>query len=167
MFEAAAGNTAAYDRLYRKYFPIVVSFVAGLQVQQETAEDVAQDVFARIWENRGRYRPSAAFRTYLFGYAKNVCREHRVKVTREVSVREVVEIAALRVPQEEDSPTVQLREWIDLLPARQKQVVEMVYLLDLSTRQAAERLRCSVHCVHQSLYLARRKLRKFMTLPLL
>ncbi len=165
MLQAAAGNPAAYDRLYRKYYPIVVSFVAGLQVQRQTAEDVAQDVFARVWENRARYQPSAAFRTYLFGCAKNVCCEHRVKAIREVSVRGVVETTALPVPPEEDGPTVPLRESINHLPARQKQAVEMVYLLDLSIGQAAERLRCSAHAIHQSLYLARRKLRRFMVLP--
>jgi RNA polymerase sigma-70 factor (ECF subfamily) len=160
MLEAAAGSPEAYDKLYRKYFPIVVSFVAGLQVQRHTAEDVAQEVFARIWENRARYRPSAAFRTYLFGCAKNVYCEHRVKASREVSARSVVETAALPVPQEEDSPTMPLRESIAHLPVRQKQVVEMVYWHDLSTEQVAKKLCCSVHAIHQSLYLARRTLRK-------
>jgi RNA polymerase sigma-70 factor (ECF subfamily) len=165
MLDAAAGDAAAYDKLYRKYFPMVVSFVAGLQVQPQTAEDVAQDVFARIWEHRARYQPSAAFRTYLFGCAKNVYCEHRVKTLREVSVRETAATAALLVAQEEDSPTVPLRQSIAHLPGRQKQVVEMIYLLDLSIGQAAERLRCSVHAIHQSLYLARRKLREFTVLP--
>jgi RNA polymerase sigma-70 factor (ECF subfamily) len=163
MLEAAAGNSEAYGRLYRKYFPVVVSFVSGFKVLQQVAEDVAQDVFTRVWQNRAQYQPAAAFRTYLLGCARNVCCEYRSRAIREITVRGVLEAGETSVARENDGSTAPLKKLVERLPARQKQAVEIVYLLELSTQQAAERLRCSVHSIHQSLYLARQNLRKSMT----
>lgn len=75
MLMAARDDKTAYGKLYRKYFPVVTNYIMSRNGQCESPEDLAQEVFVRVWQNRARYRPDATVKTFLFGYAKNVLHE--------------------------------------------------------------------------------------------
>jgi RNA polymerase sigma-70 factor (ECF subfamily) len=66
MLKAAYGDETAYVKLYKKYFPILVNYAARLNGYQTSPEDIAQEVFVRIWEHRAKYRPYSTVKTYLF-----------------------------------------------------------------------------------------------------
>lgn len=54
------GNREAFNSLFRHYYPRVMAYVAAM-VEQEVAEDVVQDVFLHVWENRKSYTPEKGF----------------------------------------------------------------------------------------------------------
>lgn len=74
MLSAAHGNVQAFSRLYRKYFPIVRSFLAKLDGRNDSLDDLVQEVFARAWEHRGRFRSDSSVRSYLFAIGRNIIR---------------------------------------------------------------------------------------------
>ena len=76
---AAAGDTHAFERLYRRH----VSRVHGLarrMISIELADEVTQDVFVRVWEKLGTFRGEAAFGTWLHRVAINVILGRRKKL---------------------------------------------------------------------------------------
>jgi len=71
MLRFQTGDEAAFRHLFRRHYRSVVGFVwRGLR-SQARAEDVAQEVFLRLYRFRDSYRPDAAFRTFLFHVARN------------------------------------------------------------------------------------------------
>jgi RNA polymerase sigma-70 factor (ECF subfamily) len=74
MMRAGRGDVVAFAELVDRYWPAAVGwFVRQLGDRQE-AEDLAQEVFLRLYRARHRYRPRAKFSTWLFHVAANVAR---------------------------------------------------------------------------------------------
>lgn len=172
MLKVAQGDGRAYDELYRRHFGNLVRFIGSLEGRARSREDLAQEVFLRIWRNRRKYRPNAAFRTYLFACAKNVVREHEAKARRE---NLLISRASCRIlsscPPEGDAALATedliavLRKLLAVLPHRQGRIVELIHIRGLSPKTAARMLRCTVHSVHTNLYRAKKNLRKLAAAP--
>jgi RNA polymerase sigma-70 factor (ECF subfamily) len=62
----------AFDMLFTEYYPRVKSFLFGFVKDQETASDMAQDIFFKIWVNRENLSRIISFRAYLFRMARNI-----------------------------------------------------------------------------------------------
>jgi RNA polymerase sigma-70 factor (ECF subfamily) len=71
MLRFQAGDERAFRDLFRRHYRSVVGFVGRGLRSQARAEDVAQDVFLRLYRFRDNYRPHATFRTFLFHVARN------------------------------------------------------------------------------------------------
>lgn len=167
MLKAAEDDGKAYDKLYRKYFSAVTSFISSLDERLQSPGDIAQEVFTRVWEKRATYRPNAAFKTYLFGYAINVFHEHKHSQWQESSLCRIDSLnlvpnsSQTGLAAKIDDSISLLKELIAKLPSKQKQVSELVYLRGFLPKETAKKLGCPLRSVHQSLYLARKNLRKF------
>lgn len=76
MLLAAAGRRDAFEALVRRYLPRVSRFCAKYAGSVAAGDDLAQDVFVKLWSARDRYRPSGKFEVFLFTLARNACRNH-------------------------------------------------------------------------------------------
>lgn len=87
MLQVREGNAAAYEQLVAKYQRRVIAFFQHA-VGAEVAEDLAQEVFLRIYRARESYEPGARFATWLFTIAHNVASNaiRRRQSRREVNV---------------------------------------------------------------------------------
>jgi RNA polymerase sigma-70 factor (ECF subfamily) len=82
--EYAAGDEQAFSRLLERHHAGVSRFAARrLGARRDWAEDVAQEVFIKVYRASARFERRSTFRTWLFGIALNVCRDF---VRRESSV---------------------------------------------------------------------------------
>ena len=72
MLDVKAGDDASFEFLLQKYRTPLVSFLFGMVRDAATAEDLAQEVFLRIYRARKHYSPSAKFTTWLFRIATNL-----------------------------------------------------------------------------------------------
>src|SRR5271154_4808789 len=72
MLDVKAGDEASFDFLLRKYRSPLVNFLYRMVRDQATAEDLAQEVFLRVYRARHKYNPSAKFTTWLFRIATNL-----------------------------------------------------------------------------------------------
>lgn len=73
---ARAGDTAAWSRLYHDHFPRVLKHVAYLTGNVQTAEDLAQETFARAFVGLAEFEARGSFVGWLRGIAVNVVRRH-------------------------------------------------------------------------------------------
>ncbi len=143
MVKAREGDRAAYEKIYRRYFSAVVSFLARRTGSRDVGEDLAQEVFTRVWERRTRYQPLAPVRNYLLGVAANVLRESRAKghdqVFFDIDDSDTLPDANRPQPPSQAQSAEQLQAvgtMMASLSARQRQAVELVYLAGLAPAEA-------------------------------
>lgn len=72
LLQVADGHEAAYKRLFTTYWDQVFSTAFLFTKSREMSQDLAQDVFARIWINKEKLREVVQFESYLFIVARNV-----------------------------------------------------------------------------------------------
>src|ERR1700722_2601071 len=72
MLDVKAGDEASFDFLLRKYRTPLVNFLYRIVRDTATAEDLAQEVFLRVYRAKEQYSPSAKFTTWLFRIATNL-----------------------------------------------------------------------------------------------
>ncbi|MGB9069458.1 MAG: sigma-70 family RNA polymerase sigma factor [Candidatus Acidiferrales bacterium] len=72
MLDVKAGDEASFDFLLQRYRSPLVNFLNRMVRDQATAEDLAQEVFLRVYRARKQYTPSAKFTTWLFRIATNL-----------------------------------------------------------------------------------------------
>lgn len=77
MLEVRDDNAAAFEKLMLRYQSRLVTVLEHLTGRRDAAEDLAQEVFLRIYRSRKRYVPGSKFSTWLFTIANNVASNAR------------------------------------------------------------------------------------------
>jgi RNA polymerase sigma-70 factor (ECF subfamily) len=172
MRRIGAGDHAAFRILVERHQNAVIGTVAKMLGNPSDAEDIAQQVFLRIWRHAKRYRPDARFTTYLFTITRNLVfnETRRRGRKKEVSANEREETAGHTIPDSsERQPDAELlhdelRRAVDAaiaaLPENQRLAVVMRRYEQLSYEQIAEVLKLSVSAVKSLLFRARTALRE-------
>jgi RNA polymerase sigma-70 factor (ECF subfamily) len=165
MLKVREGDRSAYEKVYQRYFRTIVSFLAYRTGSTPACEDLAQEVFARVWRCKAHYQPLAPVKSYLFGVAVNVLRESRTRSRGPASIDsrglEAMEDTAQASPLSQLQSAEEIRTVraaMTSLPTRQRQALELVYLAGLSPGEAARRLGCSRQTLYSHLSSARAEL---------
>ncbi len=83
MLELKSGNMAAFDILLAKYRKPIIHFMFRMVHNQAVAEELAQEVFLRVYRSRETYRAEARFSTWLYRIATNLGVNHARDTRRE------------------------------------------------------------------------------------
>jgi RNA polymerase sigma-70 factor, ECF subfamily len=173
MLEAKAGNDASFEHLLQRYRTPLVNFLYRMVRDSATAEDLAQEVFLRVYRARHGYEASAKFTTWLFRIATNLAL-NRIRDTRyrqmEVSLdvraeddQPVMELPArdLRVDQIliERDRTVIIRRAVEALPEKQRIAVLLHKYEEMDYCEIAKVLECSEAALKSLLFRAYETLR--------
>ncbi len=126
------------------------------------AEDMVQEAFLRLLGAAGRYRPSAAFRTYFYRILTRLCLDHARK--KRPSVMDSLPEAPDRAPTPIEQVLLREREQavrraLDALPADDRMAVVLRYFMGSSAAEMAELLGTSVKGVERRLSRSRERLR--------
>jgi RNA polymerase sigma-70 factor (ECF subfamily) len=74
MLRVPAGNREAMSPLVRRYASPLLTFIHRMTSDWHQGEELFQEAFLAVWQNRGRYQYPRPFRSWLFGIAANKCR---------------------------------------------------------------------------------------------
>lgn len=69
--EYISGNEKSFEILVKRYLKPVYNAVYGYAENQAEAEDIAQEVFVKIWKNIKKFNPEKSFKSWIFAIAKN------------------------------------------------------------------------------------------------
>ena len=69
---ASAGDTGAFEQLVERHQRLVVGTASRMLGNNSDAEDIAQQVFVRVWKSAKRYEPRAKFTTWLLKITRNL-----------------------------------------------------------------------------------------------
>lgn len=174
MARLVAGEDTALDDLMARHAPRLFSYVFRLLQNRADAEDIAEEVFVRIYENRARFDPRKRFSTWIYTIATNLVRDlqrHRARHPRvsldaqspegTTSFREILPDAQpdpgeMLVAQERSN---RVRVAIAELPDELRVPLVLFVYEEKSHAEIGEVLECSAKAVEMKLYRARNELR--------
>jgi RNA polymerase sigma-70 factor, ECF subfamily len=172
MMEVAKGNHKAFSELVALHQHAIVGTIAKMLGNPSDAEDLAQQVFLRIWKSAPRYQPTAKFTTWLFTITRNlVFNEVRRRLRKPViSLQQEQETYEHQIPTDKDqNPDAaalqkELEEAVDraiaALPEKQRLAVVLRRYEDLPYEQIGDILGLSLPAVKSLLFRARMQLRQ-------
>ncbi len=176
MLRVKTGDQGAFDYLVQKYRRPMVSFMYRMARNTGAAEDLAQEVFLRVYRSRGSYEASAKFTTWLYRIATNLAVNHARDTRHE---RPEVTVS-LDEPDEDTGTTLELpdgslnaeqimmrrermlaiRRKVEALPEQQKLAVFMHKYQQMDYKQIAEVLNKSESATKSLLFRAYESLRE-------
>jgi RNA polymerase sigma factor (sigma-70 family) len=157
---ARRGDRAAFEALVRRYRHGITLFVRTLLPRWEDAEDLAQETFVRAYRGLPGYEPRGHFRSWLFGIAANVCREHHRTQRRHAVVvtgSEPIEALAAREedPIAHSALRTAVRQAIARLPVLYRAPVVLHHLEEFAVAEVAAILGRSPSAIKVQLWRAR------------
>jgi RNA polymerase sigma-70 factor (ECF subfamily) len=178
MLDVKSGDDSSFELLLRKYRTPVVNFLYRMLRDSAAAEDLAQEVFLRVYRARGEYLPTAKFTTWMFRIATNLAlnalRDGRYR-NQEVSIDHSVDAGdgeseqpALEIADRR--PTIelelirrdraeQIRRAVEALPDKQRAAVLLHKYQEMDYDEIARVLGCSESALKSLLFRAYETLR--------
>ena len=175
MLELRTGNMAGFDYLIQKYRKPIIHFMYRMVRNQAVAEELAQEVFLRVYRSRETYRAEARFSTWLYRIATNLgvnyARDTRHERAASTVYLDEVDSETGTTPDLADAtPGVEdnllrqerlnaIREQVMALPERQRMAVLMHKYEGMDYKQIGEVLKLSESATKSLLFRAYQTLR--------
>ncbi len=172
MLRVREGDETSFVLLLERHRNPTIHFLYRMVQNQATAEELAQEVFLRVYRNRGNYEPKAKFTTWLYRIATHLALNHLRDRRRDKlhdSVDETPEgflprqLMAQESTVEEamvrESRLLEVRRAVEELPEKQKAAVLMHKYEEMDYAQIAGVLLCSESAVKSLLFRAYESLR--------
>jgi RNA polymerase sigma-70 factor (ECF subfamily) len=176
MLRVKAGDQPAFDFLVQKYRRPLISFMYRMAHNTAAAEDLAQEVFLRVYRSRQTYEASAKFTTWLYRIATNLAVNH----ARDTRKERPEVMLSLDEPDEESGTTMDvadatmtaeealvrrerlaaIRGKVEALPERQRLAVIMHKYQQMDYKQIADVLKLSESATKSLLFRAYETLRE-------
>jgi len=176
MLRVRAGDDAAFEYLVQKYRRPMVSFMYRMAHNSTVAEDLAQEVFLRVYRSREKYEASAKFTTWLYRIATNLA----VNYARDTRHERPENVVNIDEPDDDTGLTMDIpdtslsaeetiirrermaaiRQRVQALPERQKIAVIMHKYQQMDYKQIAQVLRLSESATKSLLFRAYETLRE-------
>ncbi len=175
MLRVKAGDDSAFDFLVQKYRRPIINFMYRMAHNSAAAEDLAQEVFLRVYRSRSSYEASAKFTTWLYRIATNLGMNY-VRDTRHerpentMNLDESDEETGQTPDLADKAPNIEeeilrrerlnaIRQKVEALPERQKMAVLMHKYQQMDYRQIADVLKLSESATKSLLFRAYETLR--------
>ena len=176
MLELRAGNMASFDFLIQKYRKPIIHFMYRMVRNQAVAEELAQEVFLRVYRSRETYRAEARFSTWLYRIATNLgvnyARDNRHERNAATIYLDEADSETGTTPDVADStPGAEanllrrerlsaIRQHVMALPERQRMAVLMHKYEGMDYRQIGDVLKLSESATKSLLFRAYQTLRE-------
>ena len=169
MMKAKSGDEGAFSELMRRHYRGVLNYIYRFTNNRENSEDLAQEVFLRVYRSVRRWEPEAKFSTWLYKIATNVCItevKNRGK-GQNVSLDEIEENTGdLGDPKAEETDNLTFRreigtaifEALKSLPERERVAIILCKYEGLPYEEVAEVIGCTVGAVKAYVHRGRMKL---------
>jgi len=170
------GDTKAFGELVRRYGDNVLGYLTRMTGSREQAENLFQETFKRVHEKADTFR-GTRIKSWLFSIATNAAidgmrRRKRLQVVSlnqklDCDDEEGQELSAVAVADDSYEPSrkaimaeqkEQVRQALELLPARQRATLVLAYYQQLSYPEVAQVLGCTVGTVKTQMYRALKSL---------
>lgn len=172
MLRVRDGDSSSFTLLLERHRGPVIHFLFRMVQNQPVAEELAQEVFLRVYKSRESYEPTAKFTTWLYRIATHLAlnwiRDRKGERSQESLDQEMPDGTARQVA--DAGPSVeqrmlkevklrQVRQAVEALPEKQRAAVLMHKYQELEYSQIAQSLGCSESAVKSLLFRAYETLR--------
>ena len=162
---AAIGNDdyTSYNKLFVRYYSRLCCYVYRLLGEKEDAEDVVQDLFFTLWNNRKKIAIGENVSGYLYKMARNLALNH---IRTQTNYKTVLENREEQLSYYEENPLeseefrMALYDCINLLPGRCKEVLLLHRVKGLKQKEIADQLSISVKTIKNQIWASLQRLKK-------
>lgn len=159
------GNSQAFRKLFNDYHAKVYHYVLRFTRDEDDAEDLAQRVFIKVWENRKNLDPKRTIDAYIFTIAHHLACRHlkqKARHTLKLTSSEVAGLSSAEDPVYLNELAALTHRRISQLPEKRQIIFKMRYEEHLSEEDIAQALGLSVHTVRSQLVKASKSIRQFI-----
>ena len=173
MLRFKGGDSGAFEQLFLRHTRAMVNFAYRFVRNREVAEEMAQEIFLRVYEASAGYEPQAKFTTWLYRVATNVCL-NEVRKPHFQAMHQSVPAA----PREDQEPTVfepktgdaagrhlerqaiarAIKEALEQIPLKQRMAFILNKYQELSYAEVAEIMKVSEKAVKSLIHRAKETL---------
>lgn len=168
MFQDESKRQEAFSILLKKYQQKIYWHIRRMVIDHDDADDIAQDVFIKVWKNINSFRQDSQLYTWIYRIATNECITflNKKKNYLNVSYEELAEKLedSLNDDNYFSAEAIQkkLQKAILTLPEKQRLVFNMKYYDDLKFQEISDILGTSVGALKASYHLAVKKIENFL-----
>jgi RNA polymerase sigma-70 factor (ECF subfamily) len=167
----SGGDATAFEQLIERHQALVAGTVARMLGSNSDVEDIAQQVFIRVWKSAGRYVARAKFTTWLLKITRNLVFNEMRRAKRHPHLPVQIEPEADEMPLKDEATATPdatllqaelqaaIEKAITLLPETQRMAIVLRRYEELSYEEIADVLDLSVPAVKSLLFRARTELR--------
>ena len=141
------GNVAAFDSLFEVYSPKLFGFALKYFKNETDAEELVQEVFVKVWENRATLKSELSFKSYLFTIALNQIRKHFNKKATSLryldSLQYDPEFSDQVANDDYETTLRQIYLILDQMPERRREIFQKSKLEGKSSKEVALELNIS------------------------
>ena len=163
----AAADQVAFEQLVLRHQGKVLNLIYRFTWSRQDAEDLAQEVFFKVWRHARTFKGQSAFSTWLYRLAVNTCLNHRqrkktrpdyLSLTGDLESRTETAAEGLEAQQRENI----LKQALSALPVRQKMALILAGFEGKSYEEIAIAMEVSVPAVESLLFRARKNLAEIL-----
>ncbi len=160
--DAAGGDRAAFAALVERHYGFVFRLAWRLTGHRADAEDIAQEVCARLGRSIRTYRGGSAFTTWLYAIVVNAAHDCGRRAAREAANASAwgAQVLIEAAGEAGEDPAEALWAAVRELPAKQREAVTLVYGEGMNHAGAAELMGCSEATVSWHVHEAKKRLRR-------
>jgi RNA polymerase sigma-70 factor, ECF subfamily len=167
----SGGDATAFEQLIERHQALVAGTVARMLGSNSDVEDIAQQLFIRVWKSAGRYVARAKFTTWLLKITRNLVFNEMRRAKRHPHLPVQIESEADEMPLKDEATATPdatllqaelqaaIEKAITLLPETQRMAIVLRRYEELSYEEIADVLDLSVPAVKSLLFRARTELR--------
>jgi RNA polymerase sigma-70 factor (ECF subfamily) len=175
VLEVAKGDLSAFRELVESYQKPLLNYIYRYTGDRSAAEDIAQEVFLRVFKNAKDYRPLSSFKTWLFKIATHLClnelRDNKMH-RNTIDIFKLNEAGFIDLASERLSPLRELetrelsstlKKAFKSLPEKQRVALLLHKYSGFSYLEISQMMGCSMFAVESLIHRARQTLRKQLT----
>jgi RNA polymerase sigma-70 factor, ECF subfamily len=175
LYEIQKGNRDAFNNMFRHYYPKVMAYVVAI-VQEEVAEDIVQDVFLYVWENREKLYAGAGFHSYLFQSAYTRCLDYFKKqhvIEKYAQYKESCLLDEYSNILKDETSVIEelylkdfynhLYDLLGQLPVQRREAFILTYIKGMKAKEVAELTGMPQRTVESHIYLTIKFLKEHMS----
>lgn len=158
------GDEKAFEKIYLKYYKRTLFFLTGLVKSEEDAEELAQEVFIKLWTGRGSIDPEKSINNFMYTIARNTAfnfLKHKlieINYIHESDAETVTETSEEILFAKEIALLIEMT--VDRMPAQRQRIYKMSRNEGLNNDEIARKLQISKKTVENQLSLALGELKR-------
>ena len=162
--DIAAGDTEAFKTLFEMFYPKVKVFLVKLLKDDKASEDIAQDIFVKLWSMGPSLPEISSFNAYLYRMTKNAAINYLRDRKPSVDISELLIICDGDIEQEyyRKEKELLVRLAVEQMPSQRKRIFIMSRYQGMTNDEIAKSLGLSKHTVENHLSLALKELREIV-----
>lgn len=149
-FPLNMGRSSSFEQVYMTYYHPLRFFISRT-ISQDDAEDILEDLFARLWNNKANFENEIHLKGFLYRSADNARKDflksHRVSKTDYLENQYLRELEDYDIDQVKSEVYGELYRAINDLPSQCRTIISLSYIEGLSNKEIAQQLSLSEQSV--------------------